>query len=183
MVSSAGKVLLGVAALLLFVAGGSRWAASWMDAPLQVLDTEGPTLVAVIQGADCPDRTAALARWLHALRRGTPDPSPPVRIAALRGFPSAGLPSTHPLADTDALLDPVEADRAERALLRSGTGHTPALLVLDGHGRPLLAGSFTDRGPDRALSEKLELLSALHAGGGRTGRSEAPSEEEGRWNR
>ena len=150
-----------------------RWHQAAADAPLRVTDTKGAAAVVVVQAGDCPDRRAALREWLgartHALETGeltlhlaTVDSSSEGLLG--RGGAGAGVPAGSLLESLPTLGDD-ESRRAGRALLRSGAQGTPALLLLDAAGRPLLATTFTATGPGPGLDDAASTLQALTSSG------------------
>lgn len=141
------------------------WLVPWVKStnqaaePFQDLPSGG--VVLVVQPGDCPDRTRTLTRWLEGIRRqeagAGPGESVPVGVAVL-GPADVPLP---PLiwAALDGLprLDEPEAGRAARALRGMAVEGSPALLVVDGRGRPVLASDFTPEGTMPGLATALAV--------------------------
>lgn len=158
--TGARMVILCVVAGLSLISAW-RWHQAGANAPLRVADLDGPSAVLVVQTGDCPDRRAALSRWVGefglAARAGGI-----TLLAADVGGPGREV------ADTPAtgsgplpLLAPAEAKRAARALLRAGAEGTPALLLLDATGHPILAATFTEAGPGPRLRLAAAMMEAL----------------------
>jgi len=141
----------------LFILAGWRWAGALAAAPIQVADVHQPTVVLVAQPGDCPDRRAAMSAWLSLALAEAPRADLQLSLAMLRG----GAPPTGPpLAELPALSEK-EMSRAERALLRAGVTATPALLLLDAGGVPVMGAAFTETGLEARLVQAVQSLAAL----------------------
>lgn len=151
-------ILAVVATGILLALAGWRWHEAEVYAPLPVAELEAPALVLVVQPGDCPDRRAAVERWLAALGLAGEGHGP--GSAHLAVLEDAGLPLPTAL-DTLPRLSPAATRRAARALRRSGAAGTPALLLLDTDGYPAIALTFEPSGPDAALVQALRRLT-LH---------------------
>ena len=115
------RACLGAALVLV---GLTLWRWHEVDAvrPARIEGVEGPTAILLLQPGDCPDRRAAVLRWLEGRpgREGTE----PLRPPSVLDAPFARLPR----------LGAGEIPEAERALLRAGVEGTPALLLVDAEG-------------------------------------------------
>lgn len=151
------RFILGVVAAALFLGAGWRWAGALTTEPASVTGVDGPAVVLVAQAGDCPERTAAMHRWLANARAQQPRGDPSLQVAMLRDESPA---TNSPLAQL-SILAAEDASRVERALLRSGVEATPALLLLDAGGRPVLGAAFTQEGPEPELFEALRFLGTL----------------------
>lgn len=176
--------LLAASVVLLLVAGW-KWHDAAVAAPVRVGGIDSPTAVIVVQEGDCPDRRAALTTWV-AERASEPGDRPQMRLAAL------GRRARVPEPDLGGIAAlPAEHTRdAARALVRFGVEGTPALLLVDASGLPVLGASFATDGPGERLDFALRLLEPasgsvppdLAPAGPRT-RTFEPSEGDGnRWN-
>lgn len=177
--------LLAASVVLLLVAGW-KWHDAALTAPVRVGGIDEPTALIVVQEGDCPDRRAALATWIAERASTAADERAPMRLAVLgRG---AGIPE--PELGALAALPPEHVPDAARALVRFGVEGTPALLLVDASGLPVLGASFATDGPGERLDFALRLLES--ASGGTSGdappagihtRTLEPSEGDGnRWN-
>lgn len=179
--------ILLVAALVL--AAGWRWHRAALDTPLRVTHAESPAAVLVVQAGDCPDRRAAMEDWIRARTQGGQAVEFPLRLAILNrdGPDREDGAGTEPRAllgeslERLPALPPDQAHRAGRALLRSGARGTPALLLLDGAGRPMLASTFTATGPGPGLADLAAVAQAL-APSASPGVFDSRSQETDPWN-
>lgn len=144
--------LLAATVVLVLVAGW-RWHTARVTAPLRVSGVETPTAVLVVQEGDCPDRRDALEGWL-AERGAAGVDGPTIRLAALDDRAVAAGSS---LAATPA-LERAGTRQAARALIRFGVEGTPALLLLDAAGLPVLGAAFATDGPGSRFDLALRLL-------------------------
>ncbi|MEX2531339.1 MAG: hypothetical protein WD960_11250 [Gemmatimonadota bacterium] len=169
-----------VAWLVLLLSGGWRWHTGAVMAPLRVNPAGGPAIVLVTQGRDCPDRLAAMDRWIESvLARTLRGGAPEIRIARLGGLVRGGE-----AAEGLELLDPRDARVAGRAFSRFATDGTPGALVLDESGHAVAGFGFTPTGPDRAWDALAGMAHSL-------GLAPVPSDpslspfipEDGSWNR
>ena len=179
-------ICLGV---VLVLTAGWRWYRAALDTPLQVIYAEEPTAVLVVQAGDCPDRRAAMEDWIQARTHDGRVGEMPLQLAILDRDERAqedltgagsGVLLGESLGRLPA-LPPDEARRAGRALLRSGARGTPALLLLDGAGRPMLASTFTATGPGPGLADLTAVAQAL-APSARPGVFDSRSQETDPWN-
>ncbi len=170
-----GRVVWSATLLFVIALGGSRWHEAAVDRPVQVLDAGTPAVVVVVQEGDCPDRRAALERWLVRIRSGTgADHGLNMRRVVLRG------PQPDEATELGALqpLGGAEADRVVRALLRSPERRTPVLLVVDASGHTLVSFGFEAWGPGPRLAHSAHLLGLLSNPGAGSGDPDAPTERE-----
>jgi hypothetical protein len=152
------------AAIILIALAGWRWHEAVAASPDRIPGVEGPSLLLLVGGGDCPDRRAAMMQWVRSVGR-TEDPlALPMAVGVLPsrgGGVDPGLDME--LAGTPR-LDPHGTSRATRAALRAGLEGTPALLLLDDRGRVLLADAFTERGPGPRFALAAGLLAAVASG-------------------
>lgn len=156
-----GRGLWAAALLVVIGLAGWRGVDRAANQPVHALaDSSGPTAVLVVQAGDCPDRRAALEGWLNGVQaHGTDRGAPRLQRLVLRGpAPDSGsaladLPDV-PAQDEGALV---------KALRRSGTPGTPALVLFDERGHPLFAGGFQVDGPPAGLAPAARVLGALTA--------------------
>lgn len=176
-----GRVITLLLVATLTLAGVWRWHQAGANAPLKVAEVDGPTAVLIIQDGDCPDRRAAMTRWLEQVGRAAPGDDLRLRVAAVgpRGRGITRLEGIGPL-DLPS-LDAREAERAGRALLRSPARGTPALLLLDGEGHPMFAATFTQTGPGPRLEVARAMILALTPQGAPAFRVLQPQEADP-WN-
>lgn len=164
--------LIGVALALL--------GLSWMDAngraPAAFQDLPTGGVILVVQPGDCPDRTTTLERWFTRLAPAAvpaPDqgraesvphqlrPEPlPVAVAEMGAQGLSLPPSLTALLDGLPRLAPSDANRAARALRTMAVEGSPALLVVDARGRPVLASDFTPTGAVPGLATAVALAAA-----------------------
>ncbi len=166
-----GWLLAGLAVMALVL---PRWAVDRWQAPLETIALPGGAVILVVQPGDCPDRTHTLSRWLLTLPPPASDGPRASDATSPGGLPhSAALPDIRigvvgrqdlPLSDpvTAALkdiprLEAAHAQAAGRALSRLGVEGTPALLVVDPRGRPVLVSDFTPEGRIPGLELALRL--------------------------
>ncbi len=159
---------MGLVAVLVLTAGW-RWHRAALDTPLRVIHAEEPSAVLVVQAGDCPDRRAAMEDWLRARAHNGSAGGLPLQLAILTRDDRADEETS--AAGTDTMLGeplqrlpalpPDEARRAGRALLRTGARGTPAVLILDGAGRPMVASTFTATGPGPGLADLSVVAQAL----------------------
>lgn len=172
---------VGVVLLLASMAWRGHRAA--VDAPVSVVvpGAVGGALVLAIQEADCPDRSRSMAEWVRTHSEALAREGIGLKVAVV------GRESTQPTGPPDTTLPelPVlESDasaRVGRSLLRMGVPGTPALLLLDSRGLPVLAGSFSPEGPGSGLELASRFGPFLDSEGWDTGPS-IQRLEELRWN-
>lgn len=149
------------AAMILIALAGWRWHESAAASPDRIPGVEGPTLLLLVGGGDCPDRRAAMMQWVQSVERKGDPPDLPVAVGVLRSRTRGMDPGLDVELAGIPRLDPHGTSRAARAALRAGLEGTPALLLLDGGGRVLLADAFTERGPGPRFALAAGLLAAV----------------------
>jgi hypothetical protein len=150
------SALLGGAGILLLAVSAGRWHAAAVAAPLSLASLEGPAAVLVLQEGDCPDRSAALARWLEPARDAWGE-AVPLAVAWIGGVPAVAPP----LLEDLPRLPEEDVVRAGRALLRLESEGTPALLLVDRRGVPLVGETFGEAGLGPRLGLVLGMLEPL----------------------
>lgn len=156
-----GRGLWSVALLVVVGLAGQRGIDAVANRPVDALaGGPGPTAVVIVQEGDCPDRRAALEAWLRDVQEGAPGPgSPQLQRLILRGTVPASHAGLAGLPD----ISPENEAALVRALRRSGTVGTPALVLFDDRGQPLFAGGFELDGPPAGLAPAARALDALTA--------------------
>lgn len=148
-----------LSACLLLALSALRWHEAAAAAPDVVGGIDRPSAVLLVQPGDCPDRTAAMARWLAQRVASGGTRELPVSVGVLDDGPGA-LPD--PLADLPR-LGKADTRAAARAVLRAGIPGTPALILLDGSGAVLLADTFDPRGLGPRMMRAAELFPSIAA--------------------
>jgi len=145
-------------AIVLLIVTAWRWHAAEVADPDRIPEIDAPTAVLLVRADDCPDRRAAMTRWSEGAAKAALE-GMPVRwmVAAVDGRE----PGLAPELDALPRLDRPATARAARALLRAGLDGTPALLLLDGEGRVVLADHFTLEGAGNRLMLAAELTPLL----------------------
>ncbi len=177
------RAALTVAWMALLLHAGSRWHSGAVMAPLQVDPAGGPAIVIVTQEGDCPERLAALHRWLdRALDPGAPGKEiVRLRLAGLGGVQWEGSSSSMRRAEA---LEPRDARNAGRAFSRFATDGTPGVLVVGEGGYALAGFGFTPAGPDEAWNALAGLARPLGLSGDAPTPQPPPDlPEDGAWNR
>ncbi|MEX2472213.1 MAG: hypothetical protein WEA34_08550 [Gemmatimonadota bacterium] len=136
-----------------------RWHEAAVAAPDVIAGVERPSAVLLVQPGDCPDRTAAMTRWLVGQGEDGGARALPVSIGVLGDGPGA-LPD--PLAALPRLGE-TDTRTAARAVLRAGIPGTPALIIVDGNGAVLLADTFEPRGPGPRIMRAAALFPRIAA--------------------
>lgn len=153
------SMLTLAAAGALLVTAGWRWHSAAVAMPDHIGSVDRPSAVLLVQERDCPDRRAAMARWLETMRATQAGSGLPVSLAVIRGD-AGGL---DPVLGSLPRLDGEGVARAARAVRRAGIPGTPALILLDDEGRVLLTDTFAptgESGPRLALAAT--LLPEIH---------------------
>lgn len=147
-----------LATVLLVALAAVRWHESAAAAPDRVEGMEGPAAVLVVQPGDCPERSAAMMRWLAGFKRGDGGQSRLQLAVAVLGDDTDALDR-----DLTALprLGPVDTRSVARAILRSGAPGTPALVLVGMDGTVLTADTFAPGGVGRRLLDAADLLGTL----------------------
>lgn len=158
MLDSPLKNTMLLSACMLLTLSAFRWHEAAAAAPDIIAGTDRPSAVLLVQPKDCPDRTAAMTRWL-ADRMESGGQELPVAVGVLGDGPGA-------LPDPLGLLPRLgEADTrvAARAVLRAGIPGTPALILVDVDGAVLLADTFDPRGPGPRIMRAAALFPNIAA--------------------
>lgn len=159
MLDSPLKTAMLLSACLLLTLSAFRWHEAVAAAPDIMGGIDRPSAVLLVQSKDCPDRTAAMTRWLAARMESGETRELPILLGVL-GDGSGALP------DPLGILPPLgEADTrvAARAVLRAGIPGTPALILVDGDGAVLLADTFDPRGPGPRMMRAAALFPSIAA--------------------
>ena len=143
---------------LLLVMAGWRWHAAAVVGPDRIAAPGQPSAVLLIQEWDCPDRRAAMARWLESVQATPAGSTLPVSLGVLEG--EAGNLDT--VLEALPRLDRESVSRVARAVQRSGISGTPALILFDEEGRVLLTDTFATTGPGTRLALAAKLLPSIH---------------------
>ncbi len=144
------------AALTLLGLTAWQWHQADVARPGRIDGVEEPTAILLLQAGDCPDRRAAVLRWLEERSERT-DSS---RLALMVGYLAGGQASPDGPVARLPRLEPDELAAAERALLRAGVEGTPALLLVDATGTVVLADHFTTTG----LGARADVVGLLETG-------------------
>lgn len=151
--------LWAVAAAVMLAAAGWRWHAAAVAAPVLIPGAEGPAIILAVQQADCPDRRAFMEGWVAEFSEPqSPGPGTTLYLARVHG---AGLPLAQAL-DTLPEIEEDGAAAAARVLRRAGVVGTPALVVVDPGGRPVLTAGFGENHLELAAPDA--LVRALEIG-------------------
>lgn len=142
-----------------------RWHEAAAAAPDVIAGVDRPSAVLLVQRGDCPERTAAMTRWLAGQSAQGPTRALPISIGVLGDGPGA-LPAA--LAGLSR-LEEAHTNVAARAVLRAGVPGTPALILLDGNGTVLLVDTFGTNGPGPRIMRAASLLSTMASAGGASG--------------
>lgn len=159
MLDSPLKNAMLLSACMLLTLSAFRWHEAAAAAPDVVGGIDRPSAVLLVQPGDCPDRTAAMTRWLAEREADGGAREIPVSVGVLREGPGM-LPA--PLADLPR-LGKADTRVAARAVLRAGIPGTPALILLDGTGAVLLADTFEPRGLGPRMMRAAELFPSIAA--------------------
>lgn len=159
MLDSPLKTAMLLSACLLLTLSALRWHEAAAASPDVIAGIDRPTAVLLVQSRDCPDRTAAMTRWLAERVASDGARELPISLGVLGDGPGT-------LPDLLAILPRLgEADTrvAARAVLRAGIPGTPALILVDGDGAVLLADTFDPRGPGPRVMRAAALFPSIVA--------------------
>lgn len=159
MLDSPLKNAMLLSACMLLAVSAFRWHEAAAAAPDIIAGTDRPSAVLLVQPQDCPDRTAAMTRWVAERMESGGVRELPVAVGVLRDGPGA-LPD--PLATLPRLGD-ADTRAAARAVLRAGIPGTPALILVDVDGAVLLADTFDPRGPGPRMMRAAALFPSIAA--------------------
>lgn len=159
MLDSPLKNAMLLSACMLFTLSAFRWHEATAATPDIIAGIDGPSAVLLVQPKDCPDRTAAMTRWLAERKERGGARDLPVAVGVLRDGPGA-LPD--PLAILPRLGN-ADTRAAARAVLRAGIPGTPALILVDVDGAVLLADTFDPQGPGPRMMRAAAFLPSIAA--------------------
>jgi hypothetical protein len=129
------RLLFSAAALLAALSAVRFGEYRALSAPHAAIDVERPTLVWLFQPEDCRRYGGLVERWNRLAERGHVDV-----LGVAIGFPPTPSARDSILGELRPMF-PVRYDLghvAERLLARAGQRRTPASVLLDAAGRPLL---------------------------------------------
>lgn len=159
MLDSPLKSTMLLSACMLLTLSAFRWHEAAAAAPDIIGGIDRPSAVLLVQPKDCPDRTAAMTRWLAGRMESGRPQDIPVAVGVL-GDGLGALPD--PLGILPRLGE--AATRvAARAVLRAGIPGTPALILVDSDGAVLLADTFDPRGPGPRMMRAAALFPSIAA--------------------
>lgn len=144
-------------ACVLLALSALRWHEAAAAAPDVIAGVDSPSAVLLVQRGDCPERTAAMTRWLAKRAEHGELRRLPISLGVLGEGPGT-LPA--PLSILSR-LEGSDTRTAARAVLRAGIPGTPALILLDGNGTVLFADTFGPHGPGPRIMRAASLLSTL----------------------
>lgn len=139
--------------LLLLASMAWRGHRAAVDAPMSVLVPGGRrgAVVLAVQEADCPDRSLSIAGWVRAHSQALAREGVELHVAVVGRGSAQRVGGPEATLRKLPVLESGASARVGRTLLRMGVPETPALLLLDSRGLPILAGTFSPQGPDSTL--------------------------------
>jgi hypothetical protein len=159
MLDSPLKHTMLLSACLLLSLSALRWHEVAASAPDVIAGIDRPSALLLVQRGDCPDRTAAMTRWIAQRTANGGTAALPVSVGVLGEGPGSLPEPLEPLPR----LGKDETRIAARAVLRAGIPGTPALIVVDENGGVLLADTFDPRGPGPRMMRAAALFPSITA--------------------